>query len=50
MPNKLGKRYACDVCGAVYLVVKPGAGSIECHGQSGRGAGGEATPFVGLIP
>ena len=34
MPNKLGKRYACDVCGAVYLVVKPGAGSIECHGQS----------------
>ena len=33
-PSELGKRYACDVCGAVYLVVKLGAGSIECHGQS----------------
>jgi hypothetical protein len=33
MPNQLGKRYACEACGAVYLVVKQGAGTIECHGR-----------------
>ena len=33
MPNKLGKRYACGECGALYLVVKPGNGAIECHGR-----------------
>jgi desulfoferrodoxin-like iron-binding protein len=33
MPNQLGKRYTCEACGAVYLVVKQGEGTIECHGQ-----------------
>ena len=33
MPNKLGKRYTCVECAAVYLVVKPGGGTLECHGQ-----------------
>ena len=33
MPNQLGKRYTCEACGAVYLVVKQGVGTIECHGQ-----------------
>ena len=34
MPNQLGKRYACEECGGVFLVVKQGEGTIECHGQS----------------
>ena len=33
MSNDLGKRYTCQDCGAVYLVVKAGAGTIECHGR-----------------
>ena len=33
MPNQLGKRYACEECGGVFLVVKQGEGTIECHGQ-----------------
>jgi hypothetical protein len=34
MPNQLGKRYTCEACGAVYLVVKQGEGTIECHDQA----------------
>jgi hypothetical protein len=30
--NEIGKRYACSECGAVYLVVMRGDGTIECHG------------------
>jgi hypothetical protein len=33
MPNQIGKRYVCDECGALYLVVRPGSGTIECHGR-----------------
>lgn len=33
MPNDLGKRYVCQECGAIYLVVKAGTGTIECHGR-----------------
>ena len=36
MSNDLGKRYACDGCGAIYLVIKAGAGTIECHGHPAR--------------
>jgi hypothetical protein len=31
MPNQLGKRYTCAVCGATVLVTKPGDGDVECH-------------------
>jgi hypothetical protein len=30
--NEIGKRYECVECGALYLVVKRGDGTIECHG------------------
>ena len=32
MPNQLGKRYTCGVCGATVLVTKPGGGDVGCHG------------------
>jgi len=34
MANELGKRYACAECRALYLVVKRGDGTIECHGRA----------------
>jgi hypothetical protein len=33
MPNLLGKRYACEVCGAEVLCIKTGEGEIYCHDQ-----------------
>jgi desulfoferrodoxin-like iron-binding protein len=33
MANDVGERYACEECGAIFLVVKAGAGTIECHGR-----------------
>lgn len=33
MPNELGKRLACAECDGLYLVVKRGDGTIECHGH-----------------
>jgi hypothetical protein len=32
MPSLLGKRYACEHCDALFLVVKAGEGVLECHG------------------
>jgi hypothetical protein len=32
MPSQLGKRYTCEQCGGVLLVVKGGEGVLECHG------------------
>jgi hypothetical protein len=29
----LGKRYACQICGAEVLVTKAGPGAIACHGE-----------------
>jgi hypothetical protein len=31
MPNELGKRYTCEECGAIYLVVRAGGGGVGCH-------------------
>ena len=33
MANEIGKRYACPECRGLYLVVKRGDGTIECHGR-----------------
>jgi hypothetical protein len=33
MANQLGKRYVCAQCATQLLVVKPGSGSLECHGE-----------------
>jgi desulfoferrodoxin-like iron-binding protein len=30
--NRVGKQYACEICGAVVMCVKPGAGALHCHG------------------
>ena len=32
MANQMGKRYVCAHCPTQLLVVKPGAGALECHG------------------
>jgi hypothetical protein len=32
MANQMGKRYVCSHCSTQLLVVKPGAGALECHG------------------
>ena len=34
MANQLGKRYMCESCGTEVLCNKPGAGTVECCGQS----------------
>ena len=34
MANQLGKRYLCESCGTEVLCNKPGAGTVECCGQS----------------
>ncbi len=33
MPNQLGKRYKCAICGSEILCTKPGQGSVECCGK-----------------
>ena len=33
MANELGKRYGCRQCATQILVSKPGAGTLECHGE-----------------
>ena len=33
MPNQLGKRFRCDVCGTEVLCVKAGEGTVQCDGQ-----------------
>ena len=33
MPNEVGKRYVCAVCGSELLVTKGGSGSLSCRGQ-----------------
>lgn len=33
MANLLGKRYVCARCATQLLVVKPGPGTLECHGE-----------------
>jgi hypothetical protein len=33
MVNQLGKRYVCPHCATQLLVVKPGEGALECHGE-----------------
>ena len=30
MPNQLGRRYQCEVCGTMVLCTKPGKGLILC--------------------
>lgn len=34
MANQIGKRYVCAHCSAQLLVVKPGPGTLECHGEA----------------
>jgi hypothetical protein len=34
--NEIGKRYTCTECNALYLVVKRGDGSFECHGRAAQ--------------
>jgi hypothetical protein len=33
MANQIGKRYVCAHCSVQLLVVKPGSGTLECHGE-----------------
>jgi len=33
MPNQLGRRYECQVCGTIVLCTKAGEGTILCCGQ-----------------
>jgi desulfoferrodoxin-like iron-binding protein len=33
MTNQIGKRYVCAHCSTQLLVVKPGSGQLECHGE-----------------
>ncbi len=30
MPNQVGKRYTCEVCGTQILCTKPGTGTFTC--------------------
>ena len=32
MPNQLGKRFQCEVCGTEVLCIKPGEGGVHCCG------------------
>lgn len=34
MASEMGKRYSCSVCEAQVLIVKAGAGDLECHDQA----------------
>ncbi|MBI2867256.1 MAG: desulfoferrodoxin [Chloroflexi bacterium] len=31
MPNQLGRRYVCNVCGTQVLCTKAGSGTVFCH-------------------
>jgi desulfoferrodoxin-like iron-binding protein len=33
MTNQIGKRYVCAHCSTQLLVVRPGSGQLECHGE-----------------
>jgi len=33
MPNVVGKRYYCQVCGSEFIVTKGGNGTLHCCGQ-----------------
>ncbi|RLC69687.1 MAG: desulfoferrodoxin [Chloroflexi bacterium] len=33
MPNQLGKRYRCEICGTEVLITKAGEGQVECCDQ-----------------
>ncbi len=33
MPNQLGKRFQCEVCGTEILCTKAGDGTAECCGK-----------------
>jgi desulfoferrodoxin-like iron-binding protein len=33
MPNQLGKRFKCEVCGSEVLCVKAGGGAVICCDQ-----------------
>ena len=33
MPNQLGKRYKCAICGTEVLCTKPGQGIVICCGK-----------------
>ena len=30
MPNQLGKRFTCEVCGSQVLITKAGSGAVWC--------------------
>jgi len=30
MPNQLGRRYQCEICGTMVLCTKAGEGSVQC--------------------
>jgi desulfoferrodoxin-like iron-binding protein len=30
MASQTGKRYICDICGAEYIVTRPGKGDLKC--------------------
>jgi len=33
VPNQLGKRFQCEVCGTEILCTKAGDGTVECCGK-----------------
>ena len=33
MPNQLGKRFQCEICGTEVLCIKAGDGAVECCSQ-----------------
>lgn len=41
---KLGKRYACQQCGAEVLVIKEGVGELSCHGEQMESAQPKTLP------
>ncbi|MCE5263937.1 MAG: desulfoferrodoxin [Deltaproteobacteria bacterium] len=34
MANRAGKRYVCTECGAEFIVVRPGEGTMTCCGKA----------------
>ena len=34
MANETGKRYSCSVCGAQFVVIKGGDGTLKCCGTT----------------
>ena len=33
MPNIVGKRYVCKICGSEFIVTKGGDGTLHCCGE-----------------